>query len=71
MKVNKFNLPWTYEEEDINRETYVSPRLWGTKDDGEKTLICTFAVPVNPMVVKLILAAGKLVGIAQIRGFLK
>lgn len=71
-----FLLPWEFEEEHIEEmpldgTTYIPARLWGTKPDGDLTLIAQFAVPVNKKVVKLILAAGKLLSIATVRGFLR
>lgn len=63
---NKFYLSWSYEaehteEKPIDGETFIPGRLWGTKPNGELTLLAEFSVPVKSTVVDLILAAAKLV----------
>lgn len=54
---NKLLLPWVYEPESVDENTgeFNRPRIWGTKPDGDPTLLLEFAVPVNLDLVEFIL----------------
>lgn len=54
----RIQAPWLYEEDTVGEDgSYVPPRLWGTKPDGNLTLIAEFAVPVNKYIVSFLISA--------------
>ena len=61
---DKLFIPWVFEPEDVDENTgeFIRPCWWGTKPDGELTLIAEFTVPIHPELITLLERVGNRFG---------